>query len=235
MEGTHNAYSRRAGTAALVLALATGCGRAGAEPLRDNWGTLRVSGVAITPLGDDEIAIWNECGGWLDWLDFEAEVFVERTAGISGSFEYVFKRRYGIEVALTWWYDVIMVDYRAEDLRIEGSPNFILPTLGANYHFFSDGRKDFYAGGFFTLGVLVSGIGFDMELESDWALGLNAGMDYAVSGPWTLGITLKYIDFGTLDFSILPPGLEGLVCDNGGFGVGNLNFLSATAGIGFRF
>ncbi|MDD3642548.1 MAG: hypothetical protein PHQ19_03690, partial [Candidatus Krumholzibacteria bacterium] len=127
------------------------------------------------------------------------------------------------------------LEYRAEDLLIEGSPNFILPTLGANYHFWSDERKDFYAGGFATLGVIVSGVGFNMDLESDWALGLNAGMDYTVSGPWTLGITMKYIDFGTLDFSVLPEGIQGLVCDNGGFGVGGLNFLSATAGVGYRF
>lgn len=220
---------------AILLVLAMVCGQAAAGTLRENWGTLRVQGVAITPLGEDHVEVWNECGGWFDWLDFRATIDVERTAGVAGSFEYVFKRRYGIEVAMTWWYDAVVIDYRAEDLSITGSPNFILPTIGANYHFYNDDRKDIFAGGFVTIGVIVTGVGFGVDLESDWTIGLNAGMDYTVSGPWTLGVTLKYIDFGTLDFSLLPPGIKGIVCDNGAFGVGNLNYLSATAGVGYRF
>lgn len=227
---------RRWTIAALAaVALAAWCGPAASQAARTTWGTLRLQGVGITPLGENNIEIWNQCGGWLDWLDFRATVDVERTGGIMGSFEYVFKRRYGIELAMSYWYEPIMIDYIAEDLRIEGSPKFILPTLGANYHFYTGERADVYAGGFFTLGVLITGVAFDIDLESDWALGINAGMDYLFAGPWSVGFTVKYIDFGTLDFSILPPWLEGLVCDNGGFGVGNLNFISATAGIGYRF
>lgn len=232
--------SRAIAAAALgILLVSTGMSAAGAGEYgagqRTSWTNLRLQGVGIAPLGQNRIEIWNECGGWFDWLDFRTTVDVATTGGVTGSFEYVFKHRYGIEAALSWWYDVIEIDYRAGDFSISGSPNFILPTLGANYHFYSDGRKDFYAGGFFSLGVIVTGVGFDIDVSSDVALGLNFGMDYAIADTWTLGFTVKYIDFGTLNFSLLPPGMRGIVCDNGAFGVGNLNFISATAGIGYRF
>ena len=60
-------------------------------------------------------------------------------------------------------------------------------------------------------------------------------MDYYLGESWSLGGSLKYLDFGEVAFSVLPPGVDGLVCDNGLFGIGHLNFVSLNFGIGYRF
>jgi opacity protein-like surface antigen len=118
---------------------------------------------------------------------------------------------------------------------IEGAPNFIMPTAGFNYHFLHGSIADIYLGGFACLGVVATGLGTDIEVSKDFALGLNFGIDYYVSGSWSVGGNVKYLDFGQLDFSLLPPGIDGIICDNGLFGIGNLRTLSLTLGAGYRF
>jgi opacity protein-like surface antigen len=110
-----------------------------------------------------------------------------------------------------------------------------MPTIGANYHFLTDEKKDLYAGGLCCLGAIATGVGPDIEISKDVALGLNLGMDYYLEGSWSVGATLKYIDFGEIDFSLLPPWLEGVICNNGLFGLGHLNNLSITMGVGYKF
>jgi hypothetical protein len=46
---------------------------------------------------------------------------------------------------------------------------------------------------------------------------------------------MKYLDFGEMDFSIFPKGYDGLICNNGLFGVGDMRLLSLTVGVGYRF
>ena len=74
----------------------------------------------------------------------------------------------------------------------------------------------------------------DIEISSDVALGLNLGLDHYVSDSWSVGCSLKYIDFGEVDFSIFPPGFDGLICNNGLFGIGSMSLVSLTLGIGLR-
>jgi outer membrane protein W len=110
-----------------------------------------------------------------------------------------------------------------------------MPTLGANYHFLTDGKKDLYGGALCALGVIATGFATDIEVSKDVALGLTFGMDYYVRESWSFGGAVKYVDFGELEFSVLPPGVEGIVCDNGLFGLGRMNVVSLTFGIGYRF
>ncbi|HUV37355.1 MAG TPA: hypothetical protein VMX58_10490, partial [Patescibacteria group bacterium] len=114
-------------------------------------------------------------------------------------------------------------------------PNFIMPVIGLNYHFLTGPRIDLYAGPLACLGVIASGLGIDIDVSKDVALGIKAGIDYYIKGPWSLGATLEYLDFGELDFSLLPAGLEGIICDNGLFGIGSMNFISLKCGVGYRF
>ena len=112
---------------------------AGAE--RTHWGIARIQGVMTLPVGNDHAEIWNDCGdGFFDFLNFEASVNVNTSGGVLGSFEYVLARRYGIELGLNWWRQVVVLKFETEDLTIEGAPNFILPTLGFNYHFLTDSK-----------------------------------------------------------------------------------------------
>jgi outer membrane protein W len=210
---------------------------AGAEAApRTSYAVARVQGMMTFPLGENHVEAWNDCGeGWLDYLSFNAAIDVNSSWGILGSFEYVVSGRYGIELSLLYWGRFVDLEFAATGLTVEGSPNFILPTLGVNYHFLVDEKKDVYGGALLTLGVIASGFYTDIEVSKDVALGLNLGMDYYVAKSWSLGAAVKYVDFGELEFSVLPPGMSGLVCDNGLFGLGHLNVISLTLGVGFRF
>lgn len=221
-----------AGTAALCPDSRAG----GNDGDRTHWGTLRLQGLVTMPLGDNSVEVWNDCGDeWIDYLDFFGSIDVNTSAGILAGFEYVFARRYGFEVDLVYWSRLVELRFATEDLTIEGSPNFIMPTIGMNYHFLTDEKKDVYAGGLCCLGVYAVGFYTDIEVSKDLALGLNLGMDYYVRGSWSVGANFKYIDFGEMDFSLLPPYLSGIVCDNGLFGIGSMNSVSLTFGAGYRF
>jgi opacity protein-like surface antigen len=230
----------RIGALPLVAALATAfCSIAradGGEEARTRWGTARLHGVYIAPLGDNHGEGWNECGsGWFGFLDFYSSINANEAGGVVGSFEYVLKRRYGIEAGLAYWNDIVSIYFTTDGTTVEGSPNFIMPTIGFNYHFLAGARTDIYAGALSCLGVIATGLGADIEVSKDFALGLKIGADYCVKTSWSVGAVLQYIDFGEMDFSLLPPGLEGIVCDNGIFGIGSMNFVSLTCGMGYRF
>lgn len=220
-----------------VAAAAADGDETGASSLpRTQWGVARVQGLATFTLGDNHVAAWNDCGdSWFDYINFESVIDVNTTGGVYASFEYVFKRRYGIELGFTYWYEMVDLRFETEDYVVEGAPNFILPTLGANYHFLVDDRKDLYGGGFFSLGVIATGFATDIEVSKDFALGVTLGMDYYLNDTWSLGASAKYIDFGEIDFSLLPGGISGIICDNGLFGLGHLNVVSLTFGLGYRF
>ena len=203
---------------------------------RTRWGIARVQGVMTLPVGNDHTEIWNDCGGGLfDFLNFAASININTSGGVLGSFEYVLARRYGIELGLNWWRQIVDIRFETEDITIQGAPNFIMPTLGFNFHFLTDSRTDIYLGAMATLGIMASGMGTDIEVGKDFALGLNFGIDYYVSGAWFIGGTAKYLDFGQMEFSLLPPGIDGIICDNGLFGIGDMNTLSLTCGAGYRF
>lgn len=224
---------------AITISLTALCPPANAESgniERTRWGTLRAQGVIIHPLGDNRVEVWNDCGlGFFDFLNFFATINTHTVGGALASFEYVFSGRYGVEVGFSYWSNIVSLHFETDDFSIDGSPSFIMPTIGGNYHFWVDDKKDIYAGGLCCLGVIGTGIGFDLDISTDVALGLNLGADYYVREHWSVGGSVKYIDFGELDFSLLPAGLDGIICDNGLFGLGHLNTLSATLGVGYRF
>jgi len=203
---------------------------------RTHWGKIRLQGILIVPLADNRVEGWNDCGpGWFDFLNFYSSIDANTAGGVIGSFEYVVKRRYGIELGLAYWRDIVSIYFTTDGITIEGSPNFIMPVIGLNYHFLTGPRIDLYAGPLACLGVIASGLGTDIDVSKDVALGIKAGIDYYIKGPWSLGATLEYLDFGELDFSLLPAGLGGIICNNGLFGIGSMNFLSVKCGVGYRF
>jgi opacity protein-like surface antigen len=205
-----------------------------------HWGTLRLQGVLGVPLGENEVEAWNQCNDlpFLSFLDFYSALKVNTAGGVVASFEYVFKRRIGAELSFMYLADVIEIEFTATDvdLSIKGAPNFTFPLLGANYHLTPGKPVDAYAGGFVALGVIAMGFPADeIEISKNFALGVNAGMDYHLGKAWSLGANLKYMDFGEVDFSVYPPGFEGFVCNNGLVGLGHLNFVSISLGVGYRF
>ncbi len=205
---------------------------------RTRWGTLRVQGLLTVPLSNNRVEGWNNCTGWLiNYSSFHSSINVNTSEGVLANFEYVVARKYGFEINLMYWREIVKLHFAATKIKttIDGSPNFIMPTVGMNYHFLTDGKKDIYGGALCALGVIATGFYTDIEVSKDLALGLNLGIDYYIKRPWSLGATFKYIDFGEVDFSVLPPGVEGFVCNNGLFGIGHMNFVSLTFGIGYRF
>jgi outer membrane protein W len=223
-----------AGTILAALPCDARAGESGAPPSR--WAVARLQGLMTLPLGEDHVEIWNDCGsGWFDLLRLEGAIDVNASGGVLGSFEYVMGHRYGLEIALTYWRKIMNIRLEAGGYTVEGCPNFILPTIGVNYHFLTDKKKDIYGGALCTLGVIASGFATAIDVSKDVALGLNFGMDYYVKESWSIGASVKYIDFGELDFSVFPPGVDGFICDNGLFGLGSMNFVSLTLGIGYRF
>jgi opacity protein-like surface antigen len=203
---------------------------------RTHWGILRLQGLMTLPTGNDHAEIYNDCGdGFFDFLNFSASVNINTSGGILGSFEYVVKRRFGFELSFQWWKQFVDLKFETGDLTIEGAPNFILPILGFNYHFLPGSKADLYLGAMATLGVIASGSGSSIDVSKDFALGLNFGIDYYVSGPWSIGGAAKYIDFGEMKFSLLPPGVTGIICDNGLFGIGELGTITLTCGVAYRF
>jgi opacity protein-like surface antigen len=220
----------------LVALISTSSSSQPAIEGRNNWGILRVQGLMTLPAGNDHAEIYNDCGdGFFDFLNFSASININTSGGVLGSFEYVLKRRYGIELAFNWWRQFVGLSFETEDLTIEGTPNFILPTLGFNYHFLEGSNADLYLGAMATLGIFVTGTGTDIDLNKSFAFGLNLGYDYYLSEKWFIGGTAKYIDFGELEFDLLPPGISGIICDNGLFGLGSLRTLSLSCGAGYRF
>jgi opacity protein-like surface antigen len=204
---------------------------------RSHWGTLRLQGMYTWPVGDNSVQAWNQCeDSFLDFLDFYSSINVNNSVGILASFEYVVARHYGFELSFLYWDRVVDLKFEAEDITIEGAPNFILPTLGFNYHFLPGRATDLYAGGAASLGVIATGWGIgDLEISKDVALGLNLGLDYYLDDSWSIGGGLRYMDFGRMDFSVFPPGFKGIVCNNGLFGIGDMAMLSMTVGGGFKF
>jgi opacity protein-like surface antigen len=210
-------------------------GAAGAVP-PSRWAVARLQGLVTFPLGDNTIAAWNDCGsGWLGYLGFDSSIDTHWSGGVVATFEYVLHRRYGLEVGFTYWHEIMTLWAKAVGYTIEGCPNFIMPTIGANYHFVTDEKKDVYGGALCALGVIATGSGSNIDVSKDVALGVSFGMDYRVKGPWSIGATAKYIDFGEIDFSLFPEGVQGFLCDNGLFGLGHLNVVSLTFGMGYRF
>ena len=200
------------------------------------WAVARLQGLLTLPLGSNHVEVWNDCGGGLlHYLSFSGSIDVNASGGILASFEYVVSRRYGFELGLVYWNRIVNLKFAATDITVEGAPNFIMPTLGVNYHFLTDEKKDLYAGALCALGVIATGFYTDIQVSKDVALGLNFGMDYYVRKSWSVGASIKYVDFGNLDFSVLPPGMTGFVCNNGLFGLGHMNVVSLTCGIGYRF
>ena len=223
----------------VAVSLAAFCSESRAvtpDESRTHWGKLRVQGILIVPLGDNHVEGWNDCGsGWFDFLNFFSSIDAQTAGGVCASFEYVLKRRYGIEVSLAYWANIVKIYFATDETTIEGSPNFIMPVIGFNYHFLTDGKKDIYAGPIACLGVKGTGLGINVEVSKDIALGLKLGMDYYITKSWSLGANLSYLDFGEMDFSLLPTGLSGILCNNGLFGIGSMNFVSVTFGAGYRF
>jgi opacity protein-like surface antigen len=224
---------------AVAGSLTTVCGDACGETNgqgKMRWATLRVQGIVTLPLGENHVKAWNDCSSeGFDYLDFRSAIDVNTCGGILANFEYVMRGRYGLEVDLIYWRRIVGLSFAASGLTVDGSPNFILPTFGLNYHFLIDERKDMYAGALCSLGVIATGFFSDIEISKDVALGLNVGMDYFIRESWSLGGSLKYIDFGEMDFSVLPSGWKGFICDNGLFGIGHMNVVSLTFGVGYRF
>ncbi|MBD3179750.1 MAG: outer membrane beta-barrel protein [Candidatus Latescibacteria bacterium] len=201
-----------------------------------SYGKLRVQPLLALPLGENEVAGWNDCGSFFDLLNFYGAVSSNTSVGITANFEYVIRGRYGIELSFVYMREVVDIEAEVTALRISGSPNFVMPMLGANYHFLNDSSKDLYAGGFIGLGVIATGWSYEqIEISKDVALGVNAGLDYYLSETWSLGASVKYTDFGEIGFSVFPPGYSGLICDNGVFGLGHMNMITFTLGAGYRF
>jgi len=204
---------------------------------RTHWGILRVQGLASLATGDNHVEAWNDCGGAIiSFLDFRATIDVNNTFGVLGSFEYVLARRYGIELTFMYWWELVELKFEVTGIDVAGAPNFILPTLGGNYHFLTGGKTDVYAGIIVGLGLSATGKpAADIEVSKDVALGLNLGLDYYINDTWSFGGTVKYLDFGNVDFSVLPPGVDGFICNNGLFGIGNLSLATITFGAGYKF
>jgi opacity protein-like surface antigen len=208
-----------------------------ATAARSHWGTLKVHILYTWPMGDSHVEAFNDCDGTiLDFLDFSSSINVNETLGGFVGFEYVLAHRYGIEGTLLFWRNVVDLEFEASGFTISGTPSFIMPILGFNYHFFKGKKTDLYAGPMFGLGILATGWGYeDLKVGKDVALGLNLALDYYVDESWSFGTSLKYLDFGELDFSIFPPGFEGIICNNGLFGIGDMSILSVTLGVGYKF
>ena len=204
---------------------------------RSHWGVLKFQGMYSWPLGDNHVEAWNTCDdSFFSFLDFYSSINVNNSVGVLGSFEYVLARRYGFEATFMYWHKVVDLKFEATGITIEGAPNFILPVLGFNFHFFTDRKTDLYAGPLVGLGVIATGWGYDnLEITKDVALGLNLALDYYLDDSWSIGGGLKYLDFGTMNFSIFPPGYGGFICNNGLFGIGNMRLLSASLGVGYKF
>jgi opacity protein-like surface antigen len=205
-----------------------------------HWGTLRLHGVLGIPVGQNEVEAWNQCDdiAFLSFLDFYSALEVNTAGGVVAGFEYVFKRRIGVELSFMYLANVVEMEFTATaaDLSITGAPNFTFPLLGANYHFTPGRTADVYAGGLVALGVIAMGFPADeIEIAKDFALGINAGMDYYLDKSWSLGANLKYMDFGEVDFSVYPPGFDGFICNNGAVGLGQLRFVTIALGVGYRF
>jgi outer membrane protein W len=205
-----------------------------------HWGTLKFQGILAVPLGENEVEAWNECDDipLLSILDFYSAIKVNTAGGVLASFEYVFIRRIGVEVSFMYLAEVVEMEFTATgaDLSIKGAPNFTFPTLGANYHFTPGNMIDLYAGGFIALGVIATGWPAEnIEIAKDVALGINTGLDYYFNKSWSLGANVKYIDFGEVAFSVFPPGVGGLICNNGAIGLGHLNLVTVSLGVGYRF
>ena len=186
---------------AVAVAAALPCDNAVAQDdwkAATHWGTLKFQGIYAFPLGENDVAAWNTCDDipLLSILDFYSAIKANAAGGVVGSFEYVFKRRVGLEISFMYLAEVVTMEFTAgaADLNIAGAPNFTFPTLGANYHFTPGRMLDAYAGGFIALGIIATGFPAEnVEIAKDVALGINTGVDYYFNKSWSLGASLTAV------------------------------------------
>ncbi len=128
------------------------------EGARSHWGVLKLQGMYSWSLGDNHVEAWNTCdNSFFSILDFYSSINVNNSVGVLGGFEYVLARRYGLEATFMYWRKVVDLKFEATGITIEGAPNFIMPILGFNYHFFTGRKTDLYAGPLVGLGVIATG------------------------------------------------------------------------------
>jgi outer membrane protein W len=130
---------------------------------------------------------------------------VDDGASLGFSVEYLWRDRLGIEAAaFLSSHDVEMV--LSNDLgtfSATDSTRFRLFTFGANYHFESEGRVRWSAGGFVPLlfadgtDHVFPGLGRTeaRAYDQDYGLGVKAGLEWSFTpdSPWTLTVEGRYM------------------------------------------
>jgi outer membrane protein W len=158
---------------------------------------------------------------------------VEDGASLGFSVEYLWRDRLGIEAAaFLSSHDVEMV--LSNDLgafSATDSTRFRLFTFGVNYHFESEGRVRWSAGGFVPL-LFADGTdhvfpGLDRTerraYDQDYGLGVKAGLEwfFAPDSPWTLTVEGRYMFL--------------LLMESETIGDIDVDPAVLTAGLGYRF
>lgn len=113
--------------------------------------------------------------------------------------EYFVAKNLGIELLAAWPF--------RHDVELNGTPaatvDHLPPTLSLQYHFNGEERISPFVGVginytlFFSEETRGPLAGAELELDPSWGLALHAGVDFQLSGRWSLGVDGRWINIET--------------------------------------
>lgn len=179
---------------AAVLALAA-AGAASAEAFQPKEkGVFLVNGRLTAVMPDDAAPILTAAGA-ATGLSAEVEDDYKPSLG----FSYFLTDNIAVEVIATTTRHEVRAVGPATDVSVHEA--WVLPpVVSAQYHFAPRARISPYVGAGVGYMLFWSGEdknGFEVDLEDGFSTALQAGVDVAIKGPWSLNVDVKKVFFET--------------------------------------
>ena len=179
-----------AGAAALAFA---GAAQAQSfEPKAAGHVMLNVRATVVAPSGSDAL---TTLGGAATGLKAKVSDDVMPTIGVS----YFFTDNIAVEVIAGTTKHTIRAVGGTTNVKVKET--WVLPpVVSLQYHFSPQARFSPYVGAGVNYMIFYGGKdrnGFQFDVKDGWGAALQAGADYALTGPWSANVDVKKVFFDT--------------------------------------
>lgn len=182
----------------MALAAAAALSFAGAaqaqsfEPKAAGRVMLNVRASVVAPTGDDAI---TTLGGAATGLSAKVSDDVMPTIGVS----WFFTDHLALEVIAGTTKHTVKAVGGGTNVKVKET--WVLPpVVSLQYHFAPQSRFSPYVGAGVNYMVFWGGKdrnGFQLDVKDGWGASLQAGADYALTGPWSANLDVKKVFFDT--------------------------------------
>ena len=153
---------------------------------------LNVRATAISPTSDDAI---TTAAGVATGLHVDVKDDIMPTIGLS----YFLTDHVAVEVIAGTTQHTIKAQGPATDVAVHKT--WVLPpVVSLQYHFAPAAKVSPYVGAGVNYMIFYSGEdknGFDVDIDDGFGLALQAGVDIATQGPWSVNLDVKKVFFET--------------------------------------